>query len=408
MDKKDIMELKRRLKKDEVTFSRMCGCYVDGEHNKVLKINEQFLNLDEDLFFKYLEIAKKVLSGKAGDSMLTLDFPIEEENAGGRQQFLMGLKESELKNEDMLDIFYDRIIEHYEYAGNYIILIYHDCYDVMMKTSDNRKMDESEEVYEYLLCAICPVKLSKPGLGYLSEENKIGVRIRDWVVNPPETGFVFPAFTDRSSDIHALGFYTKNTKEPHYELAEKVLGCSTKKTATIKRNIFEAAVCDTFKTEDSGIPDIYLDIQEEIKSKVEIDDDAESVQAPDVISIEDIGEIIESVGVPEDEVKTITQQLKEEYADETPKLEEIFDKRILEKNNNAKEIKELKKEICTLRENNAATASDIDAEEKFDINIITGESVSIEPKVCEIDGKKCLVVPLDGAENILIDGENIN
>lgn len=81
-----------------------------------------------------------------------------------------------------MDAFYDLVIDSYDYVGNYLILVFHDAYDVMTKTSDNNKLDESEEVYEYLLCAICPVNLTKPGLGYREDENRIGPRIRDWVV----------------------------------------------------------------------------------------------------------------------------------------------------------------------------------------------------------------------------------
>ena len=185
MNKKDILEIKRRFKKEACTFTRMCGCYVDADRNKITKIGETFLNLEDEEFYKYLEIAKKVLSGTIGNNLLELEFPLAEEAAGGRQQFLMGLRESRLKNDDLMDTFYDMIIDSYDYVGNYLILIFHDAYDVMTKTSDNDKLDESEEVYEYLLCAICPVNLTKPGLGYREDENRIGPRIRDWVVGAP-------------------------------------------------------------------------------------------------------------------------------------------------------------------------------------------------------------------------------
>ncbi len=48
MNKKDISELKRRFKKDSCTITRMCGCYVDSERNRVVKLGETFLNLDEE------------------------------------------------------------------------------------------------------------------------------------------------------------------------------------------------------------------------------------------------------------------------------------------------------------------------------------------------------------------------
>ena len=178
MNKKDILELKRRFKKDACTFTRLCGCYVDADHNKVTSFGETFLNLEDEEFYKYLEIAKKIMSGTIGNNLLELEFPTAEEAAGGRQQFLMGLRESALKNDDLMDAFYDLVIDSYDYVGNYLILVFHDAYDVMTKTSDNNKLDESEEVYEYLLCAICPVNLTKPGLGYREDENRIGPRIR--------------------------------------------------------------------------------------------------------------------------------------------------------------------------------------------------------------------------------------
>ena len=238
MNKKDVLELKRRFKKDACTFTRLCGCYVDSDRNKVSTFGETFLNLEDEEFYKYLEIAKKVMSGTIGNNILELEFPTAEEAPGGRQQFLMGLRESALKNDDLMDTFYDLVIENYSYAGNYLILVFNDAYDVMTKTSDNNKLDESEEVYEYLLCAICPVTLTKPGLGYREDENRIGPRIRDWVVGAPDTGFVFPAFTDRSSDIHSVMFYTKDTKAPHSEFMESGLGCGTKLTATEKKSYF--------------------------------------------------------------------------------------------------------------------------------------------------------------------------
>ena len=50
MNKKDILELKRRFKKDACTFTRLCGCYVDADHNKVTSFGETFLNLEDEEF----------------------------------------------------------------------------------------------------------------------------------------------------------------------------------------------------------------------------------------------------------------------------------------------------------------------------------------------------------------------
>ena len=273
MNKKEIMELSRRLKKDACTFTRMCGCYVDAEKNKVVNFGQTFLNLEEEEYYKYLELAKKVFSGKVGNNLLTLDIPFEEESAGGKQQFLMGLRESRLKNDELLERFYDHIIETYSYAGNYLILVFHDAYDVPLKTTDNNKLDESEEVYEYLLCAICPVALSKAALGYRPDENRIGPRIRDWVVGAPDTGFVFPAFNDRSTDIHSLLFYTKDAAEPHTEFMEDGLGCGSKRTATEQKNLFSDIVKHAIGPNEEGVEEMLYDIQQKVNDYIEDTDD---------------------------------------------------------------------------------------------------------------------------------------
>ena len=211
MNKKDILELKKRLKKDACTFTRLCGCYVDADRQKVTSFGQTFLNLDDEEMFKYLEIARKVFSGTIGNNLLELEFPAKEEASGGRQQFLLGLRESALQSDELMETFYDHIIDSYQYVGNYLILIFHDAYDVMTRTTDHKNLDESEEVYEYLLCAICPVTLTKPGLGYRPDENRIGPRVRDSGLRIPVLSFP-PLRTE--AQIFTLSCFTQGTQRP--------------------------------------------------------------------------------------------------------------------------------------------------------------------------------------------------
>ena len=269
MTKKDLLELKKRYKKESCTVSRLAGCYVDGDKNKVLKFNENFLNLKEEELFKYIEIARKTLTGTIGNNVLELEFPSEEENPGGKQQFLYGLRESNLDNEDLLDRLYDLIIDGFRYVGNYLILVYHDNYDIMTRTSDNQKIDESEEVYEYLLVTICPVALSKAGLGYRKDENRIGARIRDWVVGVPEIGFLFPAFDNRSQDIHAVDYFIRDAKDSHSEFVEDVLGCGPKRTATEQRNTFASIVKRAYGLDEEAGYEALLGTQESFNNRID-------------------------------------------------------------------------------------------------------------------------------------------
>ena len=417
MNKKDILEIKRRFKKEECTFTRMCGCYVDGERNRVVEFGETFLNLEDEEFYKYLEIARKTLSGTIGNNLLELEFPLEEESVGGKQQFLMGLKNSALQNDDLVERFYDLIIDNYEYAGNYLILIFHDAYDVMTKTSDNNKLDESEEVYEYLLCAICPVALSKPGLGYREEENRIGPRIRDWVVGAPESGFIFPSFTDRSTDVHTVMTYHKNAKEPHVEFMEGALGCPAKRTATEQKQAFESIVKRAFGGDEDASREVFYDIQQGLSDMAENQSEDDDTQKEPVrLTAQTIGEIMAESNVPETAAAMIEECYREEFQDEEPILDHLIDTKAIEAGTKLKQEKELVQKVAVLEQQLEDTRMLAGLPEKedtptgdiktYDVILRVKPEKASQIKSQLIDGQKCLVIPMEENEHAAINGVN--
>lgn len=246
MTKQEISEIKKLLTPKKCSITRICGCYVDGEKNRKTELKQAFLSLPEEEMFKYFEILRKCLSGTMGKNLLNLDFPLQAEGQGTPHDLLLRLRESKLKDDILLDAYYDKIIETYEYVGNYLILVIHDVYDVPGKTRDGIEMeDASDEIYEYLLTCICPVNLSKPGLSYNAEENTFQNRIRDWVVDMPQTGFLFPAFNDRSSDIHSVLYYCKDSEELEENFVEQLMGCPLPLSAGGQKETFTALVEDT-------------------------------------------------------------------------------------------------------------------------------------------------------------------
>lgn len=246
MTKQEISEIKKLFTIKNCSLSRICGCYVDGEKNKKTELKQAFLALPEEEMFKYFEIFRKSLSGTLGKNLLNLEFPLKSEEPGGNQEFLLRLRNSQLKDDVLLEAFYDKIIETYEYVGNYLILLVHQAYDVPGKTQDGLDMeDASDEVYEYILCCICPVDLSKPGLSYNAEENTFQNRIRDWVVGMPETGFLFPAFNDRGADLHGALYYSKDAEELRESFMDQLLGCPTPMSAGTQKETFLTLVEET-------------------------------------------------------------------------------------------------------------------------------------------------------------------
>lgn len=425
MNKKEVLELKRRFKKEAATFTRVCGCYVDGNHNKVCKFGNTFLNLEEDEFYKYLEIANKALSGTIGNNLLELKFPIEEEEVGGRQHILMALRASKLEDENLLDTFYDLVIDTYDHAGNYLIVLFHDAYDVMTRTKDNNNLDESEEVYEYLICAICPVDLSKPGLGFLEEEHRIGPRVRDWVVGAVDTAFLFPAFNDRSTDIHSTLFYTKNTKEPHSEFMANGLGCGIERTATEQKMAFHSIVRNVLGAEDEHTDDVLLDLQQNLSDMIdeyaETHDDDEDVF---LLDKEVVTKLLADSEISEEKAAKIEKSVDEAFGEKPPAAENVIDSKALVQNELRVEKMALEDQVGTLtvqlNERDEAlaerTSQLIEKQEEIDNYIAETKTydvvLRVKPEKASqiksqvINGQKCLVIPMGEDEHATINGVN--
>lgn len=308
MNKKEVAEIKKRFTKTKCSFTRLCGCYVDAEKQKRLTLKKAFLSLPEEEMFKYIDIFRKTLSGSIGKTMLNMEFPMEQETKeDGTQRFLMKLLESKLTDDDLLNEFYDKIISVYNYPENYFIILTHDAYDIPKITSDGvENFDASEYVYDYILCCICPVKLTKPGLCYNAETNHIQDRIRDWVVEAPQSGFLFPAFNDRNMDIHNLLYYSKKSDELDAVITEEVLGCQLPLPAKSQKETF-----NNILEESLGLDcdyEVVKTIHENLNQML-----AETSEEPEPLALakEDMSHLLMKSGVEEKEIETFEARFDE-------------------------------------------------------------------------------------------------
>lgn len=316
MNKKEVAEIKRLFHPDRCPITRICGCYVDGEKNKKTELKQAFLALPEEEMFKYFEILRKTLSGTLGKNLMTLEFPLKSEEEGGTQEFLLRLRDSKLKDDALLEEFYDKIIENYEFVGNYLILVIHDVYDVPGRTSDGIDMeDASDEIYEYILACICPVELSKPGLSYNAVENTFQNRIRDWVVGLPETGFLFPAFTDRSSDIHSTLYYSKDPEELKDGFVSQLLGCPLPLSAGDQKETFQALIEETLG-EDCGI-EVVKNIHEKL---TEMAEEHKEEPEPLVLAKNEVKTILADSGVSNEKLEAFDKCYDETAGEATSLL----------------------------------------------------------------------------------------
>lgn len=265
MNKKEIAEIKKQFDADRCSITKICGCYVNHDKQIKTELEQAFLALPQEEMFKYFNIFKSTLSGTLGKNLINMEFPLHTEEEGGTQEFLMRLRDSALKDMDLVHEFYQKIIDNYNYGENYYIILVHAAYDVPGRARDGMEMDDaSDTVYSHILCSICPVNLAKSALCYNEERNSIEERIRDWVVDAPAHGFLFPAFNDRTTDIHGLLYYSKNPETLQLEFIDQMLGCGQPLTSKGQKEAFHTIIEETLgeNCDFTTVKSIHENLQE--------------------------------------------------------------------------------------------------------------------------------------------------
>ena len=373
MTRKELNEIKSQYTLEDCGILRLCGCYVDGERNKITQFNENFLNLPEEEKHKYFDIFKKTLSGTPGKNLVDMKFNVDAYADEGARTFLMNLRDSGLKDDRLLNEFYDRIINNYSYVGNYLILLINQVYDIPAVTTDNIEMDDaSDEVYSYILCSICHVNLSKPGLGYDEEENNFHDKKQNHMVDVPDVGFLFPAFNKRSADEDMTLFYTKDVSEFEDGLIDCLLDCAVPLPAKQQKETFTSLVNETLGEEAD------LEIVKNIHENLEqiIEEKKQESPAPVMLDKTEMKDLLEKSGVKEEKLEN---------------FEEHFE--------------------MAAGEHGKLVASNVSSGKKFEvktpdvvIKINSDKTDIVSTQV--IDGRQCLVIQID--ERLEVNGISVN
>ena len=373
MTKKELNEIKSQYTLEDCGILRLCGCYVDGERNKITQFNENFLNLPEEEKHKYFDIFKKTLSGTPGKNLVDMKFNVDAYADEGARTFLMNLRDGGLKDDRLLDEFYDRIINNYSYVGNYLILLINQVYDIPAVTKDNIEMeDASDEVYSYILCSICHVNLSKPGLGYDEEDNNFHDKKQNHMVDVPDVGFLFPAFNKRSADEDMTLFYTKDVSEFEDGLIDCLLDCAVPLPAKQQKETFTSLVSEALGEEADlqVVKNIHENLEQIIEEK------KQESQAPVMLDKAEMKDLLEKSGVKEERLEN---------------FEEHFE--------------------MAAGEHGKLVASNVSSGKKFEvktpdvvIKINSDKTDIVSTQV--IDGRQCLVIQID--ERLEVNGISVN
>lgn len=373
MNEKEIAEIRRRFRPDKNNITRICGCCVNEKKEIISEINQSLCLMSQEESEGLLTILKKTLSGTIGKNLIDIEFATKQVLEGEEHKLLMAIRNSALDDDNAVQAFYGRVIETLNMEENYIILLAYDKYDVPSYTKDGEKQDDSSEVFSYFLCSVCPIKMTKPALGYYAPENIFRNITADWVVSPPELGFMFPAFDDRSSNIYNAVYYSRNIAENHEEFVDAVFKTEIPMPAAVQKETFQAVLGDTIADDCSY--QVVQSVHEQLSEIIE-EHKTNKVREPLVISKNTVKDVLEECGVSESHMAAFEEKYDAEFGVDS----EISPRNIIDN----KQF-----EVCT---------------PEVTIHVKPEHSGLVETRI--IDGRKYILIRAD--DGVEVNGVSIN
>ena len=311
MNEKEVGEIRRHMRRDRSNMTAIYGCYVNDKKEIIAQYRASTGIMPENESDRYFGILRKVLSGSVGKNLIDLTFKTSQVADSSEHKLLMDLRECKLEDDELRNQLYQKMIESIVLEGNYLILLGCDTYDVPFKSKDDfQQSDSSDESYTYLLCAVCPVKQTKPNLHYVPQEQVFHDGAMNQPVSAPEFGFLFPAFDNRSTNIYNALYYTRNTKENQDGLIEAVFNTPVPKPAAEQKKCFEELLATSLGDECSM--DVVQTVHEQLCERMELHKESK-VPEPLLIDKEVLKDVLTSCGVSETGVSTFSVQYDEAF-----------------------------------------------------------------------------------------------
>ena len=300
MNEKEIGELRRRFRPDKSNITHVRGCYVNEKREIVSQFDQSLAMMTQTETEEILAILRRTLSGTLGKNLIDVSFDTRQVVDSDEHKLLMALRQSALQDENAVQEFFFRVTQSLVMEGNYMILLVHDAYDVPFRSADGfQQEDASSEVYSYMLCSICPVKMTKPALSYYAHENRFYNRDADWIVSPPELGFLFPAFDDRCANLYASLYYTRNAGENHQEFVDTIFRQEIPMPAEAQKETFDGLLGEALAEECSL--EVVQSVHEQLCDKIEAHKQNKE-EEPLTLTKKEVSEVLSSSGVSEEKV----------------------------------------------------------------------------------------------------------
>ena len=300
MNEKEVGEIRRRQRRDRSNMTAVFGCYVNENREIISQFRQSTGIMPENEADKYFGLLRKTLSGSLGRNLIDITFKTSQVAGSPEHKLLMDLRSSRLENEEIREEFLKKVIDTVTIEGNYLILMGCDSYDVPFKSKDDAlQPDSAEETYQYILCAVCPVKQTKATLHYVPEEKLFHDGAMLQQVGPPAVGFLFPAFDNRATNIYNALYYTRDVKSSQEPFVEAVFNAPIPMPAAEQKKSFEALL-QTSLGEQCSL-DVVQNVHDQLCQRMELHKESK-VPEPLTVGKEDVKEVLSSCGVSEEHV----------------------------------------------------------------------------------------------------------
>lgn len=331
MTDREFSEIRKRFKPDKTNITNVRGCYVDAQKEIRTRFSIPVTLLPDDQKEWLLKLMKKPVSGSFGRNLISIDFSAEQVESGEEHRLLSDIRESELENGELLDKLYQKIIDSYPADGDYIIMLAYDRYDVPSFSKNDEDNLESNEMFRYLVCAVCPIKVTKTALGFSLAENGLRSIGADSSVAAPEIGFMFPCFDDRRTNIYNAVFYTKNTTENYPETVKALFGTEASMPASEQKETFRNLVSDA--APESCSYEFVQSVRGMISDMITEHKESKDPE-PLLLDKNDVRRVLATCGAEEEELADFDEKFTAGFGDtkEIPPQNIIDDKQVELKN----------------------------------------------------------------------------
>ena len=295
MNTKEIGEIRRRQRRDRSNMTKIYGCYVNDKKEIITEFSRSTGIMSENEAEKYFGLLRRTLGGTLGKNLLDITFRTAQVADSPEHKLLMGLRGEGLANEENRTAFYNQVIQSLTLEGSYLILLGTDSYDVPFKSHDGDiQADNSNEMFTYVLCAICPVKQTKAVLHYEPESREFCDGNMMNAVAAPEVGFLFPAFDNRGTNIYNALYFNRSAKDNHEAFVSAVFNTPVDKPAQQQKESFEAILTEALDTECSM--EVVQTVHDQICQQIAMHKESKMPEAL-TISKEDVGQVLEGCGI---------------------------------------------------------------------------------------------------------------